>query len=105
MAALWDWSSWSKKRQLKWAERVTIRTINLIVADLPELSKQLKQDCIAAQTLNAVHTAAADAAAYTAHAAKYAAYAASAADVDNILQTACQIWTEAVIYSINGEEL
>jgi hypothetical protein len=81
LAALSDWSEWGKERQKRWADRVTIRTVNLLIAELPYLPATIAKNCCTATTpARAAEAArAAGAAAGAAGAAAWAAEAAGAA--------------------------
>src|SRR6267142_5151809 len=45
MSALWDWSIWPEKKRRKWAETVTIRTVQEIISNLPGLPEAIRKKC------------------------------------------------------------
>ena len=71
LAALSDWSTWNTARKVRYVTRISIRTVNLIVAKLPYLSDAIRTQCREADTVAAADAAAADAAAAAVAAAKF----------------------------------
>jgi len=71
--ALWDWAEWPEARRLAWVEGVVIETVRQIIAELPELTDDVRARCRAVRTLD-------DAAKAAEAAAKAAAAAAEAAE-------------------------
>lgn len=63
MAALWDWKEWTPEKRKVWVTRVAIRTVNLLIAELPGLNEELRENCRAARTLDAARSAVEDVAA------------------------------------------
>ena len=58
MAALWDWSNWSITRKQKFATCLIIGTVQEIISELPGLSKDIREACRKATTLEAARAAA-----------------------------------------------
>ena len=82
IVALWEWEQWSDKRKMKWAKIVAIKTVNVIISELPNLPKDISKKCKESNTLSEAANAAraaADAARAAANAANAAANAANAA--------------------------
>jgi len=108
--ALEAWPEWPEDRRRRFAERLVVRTVNALIAELPHIGEDVARACRAADTLTAgaaaaraardaalaapATTAAARAAA--AQAAAAAAQAAAAAEnPDKVLIRAVDIWVEA----------
>ena len=82
LAALWDWQEWPEARRQRWAIKVVMDTVRIIIAELSELTLAERNKCRSAVTLEDAVDAAytvARAAAYAAYAVDAAAYAARAA--------------------------
>lgn len=98
---------WPTDRQQAVASRIAILTMNRIIAELPGLSDEVRQQCRDADTLDAAAAAAwaaeaaeaaraaAWAAARAAEAAAEAAAAAAAWASDDVLDKAVDLWIEA----------
>jgi hypothetical protein len=71
------WPEWPEERRRRFAERLVVRTVNVLIAELPHIGEDAARACRAADTLTAAEAAAADAAEAYAEAAY--AYAAAAA--------------------------
>ena len=57
MVALWDWTMWSRERQIAWASRVAIRTVQEIVSTLPGLPSSVREQCRQVTMLDAARAA------------------------------------------------
>ena len=84
LVALWDWQEWPEARRQRWAVKVVIDTVRIIIAELSGLTLAEQNKCRSAVTLedaadaaHAAHAARAARAAYAADAAASAAYAAA----------------------------
>lgn len=84
---------WPKELQQRFVERLAIRTVNVIVAELPYISPEVADQCRNATTLQAAARWAARAA------AARAARAAAAEAADSVLIKAVDLWVEAAEYS------
>jgi len=72
------WPDWPEERVRRFAERLVVRTVNVLIAELPQIGEEVARSCRAADTPKAAAAAAQAAAAEAAAAAAYA-YAAAAA--------------------------
>jgi hypothetical protein len=118
------WMDWPEERVRRFAERLVIRTVNVLIAELPHIGEGVARSCRAADTLEAALEAAAYAAAAALAAARAAAYAAekaaaawdaevavqaaamaaaaaaeAAEDPDEVLVQAVDLWVEAAEWS------
>ena len=93
---LW-WKDDDGARRLRFVRLLAVRTVNVLVAELPGLSKDIHARCLAAKdcasAANAAYAANAANAAYATYAAS-AANAAYAAAATIILKRACALWVE-----------
>jgi len=106
LIAYWDWQTWTFGRRLAVIERVVIRTVNVLIAELPGLPADAAAACRSAKTLGEAEAAAsaASAAFAASYAASDAASAASrSASRDRVLAGACKIWLEAAAGEGGGE--
>lgn len=102
-----DWSAWSEARRLRFVERLTILTVQQIVAELPGPPDEVRTRCREADDLD--KTAQAAQAAWTAQAAEAARAAWAAAEAassgsSSVLIIACSIWRQAAAESAQGGE-
>jgi len=51
LAALWGSQAWSQTRQKAWTQIVVLRTVREIIAELPELSVEVRTQCRSVRTL------------------------------------------------------
>ena len=58
LAALSDYAEWSTARKQRWITRVSVRTVNVIIANLPHVSESVQQQCRDAGDLGAAEAAA-----------------------------------------------